>query len=44
MGRRGRAIINDRYSLEAVVDKQIEVYKWLSGGTFPPWVRRSGET
>jgi len=44
MGRRGRAIINDRYSLEAVVDRQIEVYRWLSGGPFPTWVMRSNET
>ncbi|MDB4987520.1 MAG: rfaG [Myxococcaceae bacterium] len=40
MGERGRAMVKSRYSWTAIIEKHIELYRWLiSGGTSPAFVR-----
>ena len=36
MGRRGRALVESRYTWERVAAKTLEVYAWLAGGGAPP--------
>jgi glycosyltransferase involved in cell wall biosynthesis len=35
MGSRGRSYIRRNFSLDTVIEKQIRMYRWLSGGERP---------
>ena len=36
MGRRGRRLVVERYSIDAVAEEMVEVYTWLGRGAGPP--------
>ena len=41
MGRRGRALVAERFSWRFVADRHIELYRWLLGGSpRPEWLRQ----